>query len=147
MLFLHDSFNNFHTEGPVIREICKFVPSNGIIPNSIWKRYIKVITICKITNGYGVAWEADEYYNQLIAHWREKEALELCNLLKDSDVSSRLQSTLCATQYTKLLQDLRSKVINNSLQYLIDYLLRSTKILDRIGNDSKFNQMLQLVII
>lgn len=147
LLFLHDSFNNFYTEGPVIREICEFVPPNGDIPVSIWKRYIKVITICKITNGHGVAWEADEYYNLLIAHWRDREVLELCNLLKDSDVSSRLQSALCTEQYTNILKDLRSKVINNSLQDLINYLLRSTENLDRIGNDSKFNRMLQMVII
>ena len=98
LMTAHNGLNNFHTER-IPAELLFRLVQTGHIPMAVTKKYVKVVTMCRIGNGYGVSWAAEQYYSEMVASFSEQETQELINLLHDSDVVSRLQFTKCVRGY------------------------------------------------
>ena len=110
LLIAHNGWDNFYSEPPMAREVERLVPDSGIVPGGIRARYVEVITMCKLTNGRGIAWNAESTYDRLIRAWQDREILEFLVLLGNIDVKSRLQFVLCNSK----LYDMAAVMANNT---------------------------------
>lgn len=63
----HLGLNNFSTEAAPARLLSRHVPPNGNVPRPVQAKYVKVITMCRIGNGYGVSYAAQGIYDDLLA--------------------------------------------------------------------------------
>lgn len=146
LLIAHDGFDNYHTEGPLAKTLCQFIPEDGIAPASILNNYVKTIAICFIGNSYGFSWEAQPLYEKLVSTWKDRETLILCSLLQDAALSSRLQFQKCFTLFISLLAKLKNQVSNIVLKDLVSYLeTRDNKTLLNISTDSRYLSLLKSI--
>jgi hypothetical protein len=65
LLAAHNGWNNFYNEVSPARLLHSFVPSSGDISNSVLGKYVKILTMCQIGNGYGVSSGAEPIYDNL----------------------------------------------------------------------------------
>jgi hypothetical protein len=114
---VHNGFNNFYNEPTHARVLAKLIPSTGRIPPGIEREYVKVLTMCRIGNGYGVSDEALPIYDALISRWSERHLILFVRLVaEDREVSSRLQFELCANNLRAVASELRTRTANTLVQ-------------------------------
>lgn len=119
----HYGFNNFHNEPAHARALARYVPETGEIPRAIRGRYVKILTMCRIGNGYGISNAALGYYDRMISRFQEQEIFEAAKLPLDAEFSSRLQFPSCRKNYIELLIALKTRVTNVQLRSAIDVAL------------------------
>jgi hypothetical protein len=83
---VHNAWNNFYNEIYPTRNLRKYVPSNGRIPDGIRFDYVKTIILCRVGNKTGIARDAIIIYNELIALFTDEEINDFISLLHDSEV-------------------------------------------------------------
>ncbi len=113
---VHNAWDNFHNEPSPARNLKKYIPENGVVPPSVSERYVKVVTMCRIGNGYGVSDAAVPMYNAMIHGWQEDQVRDFVHLLEDDDVRSRLRFPSCATKYQKLAGFFVERVTDHRLK-------------------------------
>lgn len=142
---VHTRLNNFYNEPIYAKELAKYIPDNGVIPVSIRFNYVKTIIMARIGNGYGVSWDACEYYDKFIDKFTEKEIIELSKLFFDSEFSSRIGLDSCTEKFKKIIEVLLPKTMNQiSIQILNLIMEQTSKQLTNFGKDSKYNQLIKL---
>jgi hypothetical protein len=144
LLESHYGWNNFYNELSPARRVRALVPDSGDVPDSVAKKYVKVLTMCRMGNGYGVSVYAQPIYENLISRWQDKHITIFVSLVKDTDVVSRLQHTFCAKNYQMLAKQLGERAININLKAALDFI--TTFPTDKLANvklDSRFQQMLR----
>ncbi|HBR75035.1 MAG TPA: hypothetical protein DEA78_15330, partial [Cyanobacteria bacterium UBA11159] len=72
LLAAHNGWNNFYNEPSPARLLQAFVPASGNIPDSVLGKYVRILTMCKIGNGYGVSSGAESIYDNLINRWSDR---------------------------------------------------------------------------
>jgi hypothetical protein len=112
----HIGWDNFYNEPPHAKALVQNIPPSGVIPSTVRTRYVRVLTMCRIGNGHGVSNAAVKYYDELIDRFHDKEITAFVKLLNDSDVTSRLQFTSCAENFSSIAKRLYSKTSNVLLQ-------------------------------
>ncbi len=144
LLESHNGWNNFYNELSPARRVRALVPESGDVPDSVVKKYVRVLTMCRMGNGYGVSLDAQPIYEDLISRWQDKHITIFVSLVKDTDVGSRLQHTSCAKNYQLLAKQLGEGAININLKAALDFI--TTFPTDKLANvklDSRFQQMLR----
>ncbi|RJR41353.1 MAG: hypothetical protein C4567_09285, partial [Deltaproteobacteria bacterium] len=122
----HVGFNNFYNEPAHAKFLAAYIPGTGVIPDAVRAIYVKTLIMCRIGNGHGVCWAARAYYDELIERFQESEILAVTNLVLDSDVSSRLQFSECATNYNTICQQLRQRAVNQRTITALDRIINTT---------------------
>lgn len=113
LLMAHNGWDNFYNEPSMAREVEKLVPESGLVPDGVRARYVEVVTMCKLTNGRGVAWAAEEIYDRLIRFWQDREILEFLVLMGNADVKSRIQFRLCSQKLHEIVTTLVQNTSNS----------------------------------
>jgi hypothetical protein len=143
LLTAHNGWDNFYNEPPHARMVQSVVPASGDVPNSVVRKYIKVLTMCRIGNGHGVSWAAEPIYNNLISRWRDTEIVIFVNLTRDAEVASRLQFTSCAQKFQALANRLQDQATSPRLKRALEFLAKfPTNALGNIRRDSRFQGIL-----
>lgn len=143
LFMVHNGFNNFHNEPPHARLLYSYVPPTGNIPKQILYKYVKVITMCSIGNGYGISNSANFYYKKLLSRFKEKQIIEFTKTLNDSDMKSRLQFSTCAENYKKLAQDFLPRITEPSLIRVLENIINSSiKRLSKLSNETEFKKLI-----
>ncbi|MDD3704482.1 MAG: hypothetical protein PHC45_00210 [Clostridiaceae bacterium] len=112
----HNGWNNFYNEPPHARMLISYVPGNGDVPEAVLEKYVKVLVLCRIGNGFGISSGAYDYYDELVNRFSDKHFLVFLKLLWDSDVLSRLQFSSCANNYKHLADGFYQKTANIKLK-------------------------------
>lgn len=118
----HYSINNFHNEPPFAKILRKYIPQNGAIPNIVRHEYVKTILLCAIGNGYGVSWDAESIYNELIGKFTDEEIKEVLFLIKDSEICNYLGYQNCQIRFRTIISVLKSHTSNRVLLQGIDFI-------------------------
>lgn len=140
----HFGFNNFYTEPPHAKILVQYVPKSGVIPTAVLQKYVKTLVLCKIGNGYGISFAAQNYYDLLIDRFQDQQIFVFTKLLFDSDVSSRFQFPKCGEELRHIANKLRSRTSNLNLQTLLDLIAAKTDYeLSDIQNDKEFKSLLE----
>ena len=143
-LFLaHTSFNNFHNEPAHAKLLARYVPANGVIPDSVRSPYVKTVTMCFIGNGYGVSNGGVQYYSEMTGKFQSPEIYALLCLMEDEDFSSRLQFPMCLRRFRELLNLLVSRTSTQVLLGALNYLLsRTDQQMPSCGKATEFKRLL-----
>ncbi len=123
----HIGWNNFHNEPPHAKNLFRYIPENGDIPESSQYEYVKTVTMCYIGNGYGISSLAYPYYQAMIKRFREKEIWTVANMVADGDISSRLQFSSCQRNFRKLIAELNQRISNEVIKAVLIYILGQTE--------------------
>ena len=118
----HLGWNNFHNEPPFAKLIRKYIPQNGMIPDSIIHQYVKVLFLCRIGNGYGVSTLAEPIYDELIGKFRDNEIKEFLHSFSDIEISSQLCFSSCQRNLREILAVLKTHTSNTIILRAIDFI-------------------------
>ena len=118
----HYSLNNFYNEPPFAKILRKYIPQNGVIPNIIRHDYVRTILLCAIGNGFGVSWDAESIYDELIGKFTDEEIKEVLFLIKDSEISNYLGFPDCQIRFRTIVSVLKSHTSNRILLQGIDFI-------------------------
>jgi len=142
VLSVHSGWNNFANEYAPAHVLQGLVPASGDVPGAVVSKYVKVLTMCKIGNGYGVSWSAESVYSDLIGRWQDKHIAVFVQLINDPDIASRLQFPSCARNYQSLANQLQGQATNPYLKQALQFLAEFPASVGKAALDSRFKAML-----
>ena len=143
LLAAHNGWHNFYNEPSPARLLQSFVPTSGEIPESVLGKYVKVLTLCKIGNGFGVSSGAEPIYDNLISRWQDNHILHFIELSRDSEIMSRLQFGTCQTLYQKLAINLIDQSTNPNVKLALEFIKDfPNRKMDKLNADSRFQSIL-----
>ncbi|PIC59088.1 hypothetical protein CSV80_00770 [Sporosarcina sp. P12(2017)] len=143
---VHNGYNNFYNEAPFARVLTSFVGDDGKIPMNINYKYVKVIIMCFIGNGHGIANAAVPHYDELIKKFTDPQIKVFLKLFNDSGFNSRLQFSGCANRVRSLAEDFLLKTANERYKTLLTKITDSTnKQLKNIQNETQFKSKLSKI--
>lgn len=133
-------FKNFYSEPPFARELERLVGSEGKVPQLINRKYVHGMVEVFLTNGYGVARNAEPIYKSLIDLFDSNQILIAVLSFDEDHIAGKLQISLCQKKYLELLSILKVKVSMAALKELIEEIETYKHGLDRLRKDSRFKQ-------
>jgi hypothetical protein len=134
----HRGFNNFYTEPPLARELQRLVGENGNVPAQASELYVQGIVEVFLTNGNGVAWNADPIYRALLKQFTPEQALLAVLTFQNAKIASRLQFNLCQQHYKELIDMMKSNVSAPAIKELIDQIEEYKGPLEHMKDDDWF---------
>lgn len=137
LLSAHREMNNFYNEPQFARQLQRLVGQQGGIPNQISNRFVDGLVCVFLTNGYGVARNAEPIYISLLESLDSKQAFMAAISFREDSISSKLQFPLCERKYRELLKMMKIKVSMPSIRDLIEEMEKFNS-LDSLSKDDKF---------
>jgi hypothetical protein len=102
--------NNFYIEPSFARRLAALVGEKGQIPQQIVERYVEGLVEAYLTNGNGVAWDAEPTYKHLLGLLDSSQALLAVLSFRKVHIASKLQLELCQQKYRDIVALAKSKV-------------------------------------
>ncbi len=143
---VHDAMNNFYNEPAAARDLRRLVSTDGQIPPQVIDEYVRVLVRCRIGNPWGVSRAAVPIYDEMLELFQEIQMKSLIRAVALPQISSRLENNGCAERFRDLVRTLRDRAVDRPLQSAMDFVLNaSSKQLPKLGNDSRFNALLDRI--
>lgn len=143
LLLAHNAFNNFYTEPALARILEDLVGSHGTVPTPVQGRHVDTIVEVFLTNGHGIAWEADPIYRRLIERFDVPQASRALRSFTGTVIASKLQSSRGEQQWKELLDLLEPKLTVRRDRELLAGLRAFTGPTAQLRNDSHMQQLLE----
>ena len=116
----HRAFNNFYNEpGPAI-QLKRLVGNPPRVPRSVAQRYVLTLVEVYLSNGHGIADNASQIYEELIAGFNSYEASLAVISFKETTIASKLQFDLCQGQFKKLIELVKPSVTSPPVRDIIE---------------------------
>ena len=96
-----------------------------------------------LTNGNGVAWNAEPYYIELINKFSQEEAIISLLSFSIEHIASRLQFELCQKKYKELIGLIKGKISSPAAIEVLQSIENFKAPLDKMRNDSRMKQKVQ----
>ncbi|SHI74197.1 hypothetical protein [Desulfosporosinus lacus] len=141
---VHWGHNNFYNEPPFARELKRLV-GQVKIPKQINHYYVLGLVEVFLTNGNGVAWNAEVVYIELLGKFDPDQALLAILSFDDERISSLLQFTLCQKKFKELLNLMKQKVSSPAVKELIIDIETSGR-LDRLRDDHRIREKVDNIL-
>ncbi|MGI3198204.1 hypothetical protein ACRJ4W_05345 [Streptomyces sp. GLT-R25] len=93
---------------------------HGDVPEGLSRKYVLGIVEVFLTNGNGIAINADPIYRDLIARFNPQQASLALRSFTDNVIVSKLQQTLPQSQWTELLGLIENKLTGRDDRELFD---------------------------
>lgn len=145
LLTAHRGSDNFYNEPAFARQLKRLVGEKEV-PSKIRIKYVLAVVEVAITNGNGVAWNAEPIYLELVDKFNQKETLIAIISFRNLKISSRLQFPLCQRKYLELIQRLRTNVASPAAIEIIDAIENYAASLDKLRKDTKLNKKVDNII-
>jgi len=133
--------NNFYHEPAFARALNDLIGTTGFKPEKLPRSYILGLVEVFLTNGNGVAWNAEPIYIDLIKKFDATQALHAIISFNDQKISSKLQFPLCKHKYLEMLDILEKKITSQPLLDLIEEIRKNREgdfsLLPRLSNIQK----------
>lgn len=110
LLTAHRGLNNFYNEPAFARQLQRQVGEAGRVPTEINIKYVLSLVEVFLTNGNGVAWNAEVTYIEMLNQFDSTQASIAVFSFVNRTISSRLQFPLCQRQFRRLVDLMRGKV-------------------------------------
>ena len=121
-LSAHRGFNNFYTEPALARQLLRLVGDDLKIPKSVEKKFIIAIVEAFLTNGNGIAINANDIYKKILTNLNSHQGNIAVLSFTDSKISSRLQFELCEKKYKELIEIVKPSITSPPVNEVIDYI-------------------------
>ena len=145
LLTAHRGADNFYNEPAFARQLKRLVGDKEV-PTKVRILYVLGIVEAFLTNGNGVAWNAEPIYLELIEKFNQKESLIAVISFRGVKVSSRLQFSLCQRKYLELLEKVRNNISSPAAIEIIDAIKSYGASFDKLRQDSKLNKKVDNII-
>ena len=120
----HKSGGNFYSEPVVVQQLILVTSNIGVgIPKEVRFKYVTTLVNCFLTNGFGVARNAQPYYLDLINNFTKEEAELALLSFFEIEINQKLNYSLCITKFKEMLEKIRSKFTGGQYNDFIDYLV------------------------
>lgn len=138
LLTAHRNADNFYTEPAISKELKKYISDYTELPKEIEYNYVITIVECFLTNGAGVAWNAEENYVGMINSFTYSQALIALTSLMDERISNSLSNKLCQEKFLEMLEYVNIKITSDiGKDFLKSILKFNPSILDKFKDDSR----------
>ncbi len=132
--------NNFYNEPPFARQLQRLVGETGKVPSEINNEYVLCLVEVFLTNGNGVAWNAENTYHSLLDQFDPDQALIAILSFSDLNISNRLQHSLCQQKFRELMEMMKDKVSMPAVKELIDDVEKYRGPLDKLKDNSEIKR-------
>ena len=132
--------NNFYNEPPFARQLQRLVGETGKVPSEINNEYVLCLVEVFLTNGNGVAWNAENTYRSLLDQFDPDQALVAILSFSDLNISNRLQHSLCQQKFRELMEMMKDKVSMPAVKELIDDVEKYRGPLDKLKDNSEIKR-------
>ena len=143
---VHWGHNNFYNEPPFARELQRLV-GGGRIPKQVNLYYVLGLVEVFLTNGNGVAWNAEPIYFELLGKFNPEQALHTIMSFNDERIYSLLQFALCQRKYRELLRVMKDKVSSPAVKELIIDIESYQGPLDKLRDDHRIRQKVDNILL
>ena len=137
LLNAHRGIGNFYSEPVFASELARLIGKTGAVPKEVNSKYVLCLVEVFLSNGNGIAWNAEPAYIQMINQFDTEQALTAILSFTNEYISSRLQLTLRQKKYRELLNLLRNKVSSPVVKELITEIDNFKGPLDKLSLDSR----------
>lgn len=145
LLTAHRGSDNFYNEPAFARQLQRLVGEKEV-PPKIRIKYVLGIVEAFLTNGNGVAWNAEPIYLELIGKFNQKESLIAIISFRNMMISSRLQFSLSQRKYLELIEKVRNNISSPAAIEIIDAIQSYGASLDKLRQDTKLNKKVDNII-
>lgn len=141
LLIAHRGNNNFYSEPAYARELNRLIGEGGI-PDSIKNDFILALVEVYLSNGNGIAWNAEGIYIHLLSQLDADAALNAILSIYNTRIMSLLSnSSLRKSQYISMVNLLKPKITSKTAIELIDLILDFRGPIENIHLDSHFKKL------
>jgi hypothetical protein len=127
LLATHMSYDNFHHEPPVAREILKYIKSSSDIPKEIIPKLTKTVLQCRLGRGLsyceGVSPNGLPLYDRILGMLDEDGVVWCIIELFDPSIKEQIAKPICQIHLKMILCQLKSITVGEKLKEVLDYLL------------------------
>ena len=138
LLFAHRGANNFYNEPAFARALQRLV-GKGKIPKQVDQVYTLGLVEAFLTNGNGVAINAEPIYMSLLNALDQKQSLQAVLSFTEERIASRLQFTRAQDKYREILEIMKPKVAP-AVKELIDDIEAYKGPFDKMKDDSRIKR-------
>lgn len=142
LLHAHRGFDNFYAEPSRARMLATLVGDQGV-PETVRRPYVLGVVEAFLTNGHGVAWNAQPVYESLIDGFSPREAEVALLSFLDSNISSRLERSIPQQKFLQLLDRIEPKLVRSKYQEIAAAVREFSGPLGRMGDDSQMKRMIK----
>lgn len=136
---VHDGWDNFHNEPPVVRQLRKYVPPTGKIPSQVNEEYVRILVRCRLGRDAGVSRSAVPIYDELVALFDEPQFDAFVGLLDSPDITLRLRDSVRVQRFKDIATKLRAKAVGQGHRRVFDAILSATVAqMSKLWHDAKF---------
>lgn len=96
-----------------------------------------------LTNGNGIAWNAEDIYRLLLNQFSPEQALIAILSFSNLNISSRLQHSLCQKKFRELMEIMQGKVSMPIVKELINDIEKYRGRLDKMKDDPDIKDKVQ----
>lgn len=140
LMSAHRAFQNFYSEPPFARQLVSLVGQTGSIPKQVRNTYVLGVVEVFLTNGNGVAWNAEPHYIALINLFSQDQAIVAMLCFLNEGISSSLQFSLCQKKYWELLDLLEGKLSTPAVREMLQEIRSFKAPLDKMKDDSRMKR-------
>ncbi|MCX5000774.1 hypothetical protein OG739_36400 [Streptomyces longwoodensis] len=140
----HQGTNNFYNEPPVARRLRDVVGRHGEVPTLLTAPYVATLVNVFLTNGYGVAWNAEPYYIELIKRFDGPQAAYALRSFAFRSITPKLDDTLPQTKWAELVELVAPKLTERGDRVLLELVRSFTGTPDKLRADSKIAAQLKV---
>jgi hypothetical protein len=123
LLAAHHAGNNFYNEPVFAKQLQRITGETGKVPENVTQQYVLGVVEVFLTNGYGVAWNAEPIYLELLQQLDPRQSLIAAVSFRNLTIASKLQFPLCQKKYRELLDMMVVQVTNPAVKELIQDIL------------------------
>lgn len=140
LLLAHRGNDNFHNEPPFAQQLQRLTGETGKIPKGINSKYVHCLVEVFLTNGNGIAWNAEPTYLLMLEQLNADQYLIAVLSFHNLNISSRLQHSLCQEKFKYLLEMIKNRVSTAAVKELINDIEGYKGDLARMKDDSNITR-------
>lgn len=124
---VHDGWDNYYNEPPVMREILQYCHKSTDIPNEVKPKLVRVVLRCRLGRGLryreGVSPAGLPLYDTFLGLLDDTGIVECVISLFRPEINSKLTEPVCQKHLGNLLAILRPLAVSDRLKAVLDYLI------------------------
>lgn len=142
----HNNFYNFYSEVTFAKQLQSVIGKHKTIPPKMNFQYVKTIVSVFLTNGKGVAWDAEPIYIELIKNFDHKQAfIALTSFNNDEFIKSKLQFPLCQKKFEEMIDLIQSNITSESILDLLKEIKSKIRDIHEINDENNLTKKINYI--
>jgi hypothetical protein len=147
---VHDGWDNYYNEPPVMREILSFCRKSTDIPAQVQPKLVRAVLRCRIGRGLsyreGVSPAGLPLYDQFLGILDDAGIVHCVIALSRPEINSKLTVAICQKHLAAVLSILRPLAISERLRGVLDFLIADIENAHKAFTMKKFLDLVRPLI-